>query len=61
MLDAYIIEELKRRERQRERTRDDRRPRVRIPPPEQRAPTDSDGSPGKKTPDSDRGVVIIEP
>jgi len=55
MLDAYVIEEIKRRERHRER---DDRPVVQIPvpqPPEERRPDekDDDGT-------GDRGVVIID-
>jgi hypothetical protein len=54
MLDAYVIEEIKRRERQRER---DDRPVVQIPvpttpPPPDRRPDDEGGD--------DRGVVIID-
>lgn len=56
MLDAYVIEEIKRRERQRER---DDRPVVQIPvppapPPPDRRPDDDDGG------GDDRGVVIID-
>ena len=55
MLAAYVIEEIKRRERHRER---DDRPVVQIPvpqPPEERRPDekDDDGT-------GDRGVVIID-
>ncbi len=54
MLDAYVIEEIKRRERQREL---DDRPVVQVPlpsPPPDRGPDrkDDDGA--------DRGVVIID-
>ncbi len=54
MLDAYVIEEIKRRER--ERTRDDR-PAVElpIPPP---APPAREGDGGDRK--DDRGVVIID-
>jgi len=54
MLDAYVIEEIKRRDR--ERTRDDR-PVVELP-----LPSPSPPSPGGKDDDrkSDRGVVIID-
>jgi hypothetical protein len=54
MLDAYVIEEIKRRDR--ERSRDDR-PVVELPLPPPAAP-----SPGGKDDDrkGDRGVVIID-
>ncbi len=55
MLDAYVIEEIKRRER--EKSRDDR-PVVELPlPPSapERAPDPEDGDG-----DRDRGVVIID-
>jgi hypothetical protein len=58
MLDAYVIEEIKRRERQRER---DDRPVVQIPvpppapPPDRRPGGDDDDEGG-----GDRGVVIID-
>jgi len=53
MLDAFIIEEIKRRER--ERTADDR-PAVElpVPPPPEPARDRDDDRPG------DRGVVIID-
>jgi hypothetical protein len=56
MLDAYVIEEIKRRERGRER---DDRPAVELPvPPADRPP---DGDPGDQPgDDADRGVVIID-
>jgi hypothetical protein len=53
MLDAYVIEEIKRRERGRER---DERPAAELPvspPPDQRP---SEPAPGR----SDRGVVVID-
>lgn len=55
MLDAYVIEEIKRREQHRER---DDRPVIQIPvpppaPPPDRGPDDDDGG-------GDRGVVIID-
>lgn len=55
MLDAYVIEEIKRRERQRER---DDRPVVQVPvpaPPERRPDRPDDDGPG-----GDRGVIIID-
>ncbi len=54
MLDAYVIEEIKRRER--DRSRDDR-PAVELPLPPAVPP-----SPGREDDDrkNDRGVVIID-
>jgi hypothetical protein len=55
MLDAYVIEEIKRRERHRER---DDRPVVQIPVP----PPGPPGRPDEKDDDEsrDRGVIIID-
>ncbi len=54
MLDAYVIEEIKRRER--ERSRDDR-PAVELPlPPPAPPPADRPDGDSK----DDRGVVIID-
>ncbi len=53
MLDAYVIEEIRRRER--ERGRDDR-PAVELPVPP--PPASDDGEGGQRPPD--RGVVIID-
>jgi hypothetical protein len=55
MLDAYVIEEIKRRER--ERGRDDR-PSIELPLP----PPPPPGSPPSREQDDrgDRGVVIID-
>ncbi len=56
MLDAFIIEEIKRRERQPGR---DDRPAVELPrppPPSDPAASEDAGKP----PDPDRGVVIID-
>ncbi len=52
MLDAFIIDEIKRREREAERRRDEKRPRPDPPPPP--APLEDD------EPAKDRGVVIID-
>ncbi len=55
MLDAYVIEEIKRRER--DRSRDDR-PVVELP-----VPPPTHRSPDRERPDgdgNDRGVVIID-
>jgi hypothetical protein len=56
MLDAYVIDEIKRREQGRGREHD-KRPTAEIPPPGPPAP------PPEKQPggsDGDRGVVIID-
>ena len=56
MLDAYVIEEIKRREH--ERSRDDR-PAVELPLPPPAPPTrDRDDDRGDRK--DDRGVVIID-
>ena len=54
MLDAFVIEEIKRRER--ERAREDR-PVAELPLPQ---PPGGEGSSSGDTGDSDRGVVIID-
>ncbi len=54
MLDAYIIEEIRRREREQEQRRDRDRPRQELPLPE-RPPERSDDPE-----ESDRGVIIID-
>ncbi len=55
MLDAFIIEEIKRREEERQRRQDDNRPRQELPIP-QRPPRRDEPD----EPESDRGVVIID-
>jgi hypothetical protein len=55
MLDAYIIEEIKRRDR--ENSVDDR-PVVELPLPQPPEPAHHDDGP--RDPDRDRGVVIID-
>ncbi len=55
MLDAYVIEEIKRRERQRER---DDRPVVELPLPPPAPPGGAEG--GDRDRKDDRGVVIID-
>ncbi|MFO0581047.1 MAG: hypothetical protein U0229_02135 [Anaeromyxobacter sp.] len=59
MLDAYVIEEIKRRERERQR---DDRPAIElpVPPPDDRRRPDSGGGGGGDDGDHDRGVVIID-
>jgi hypothetical protein len=54
MLDAYVIEEIKRRERHRER---DERPALDLPLPPPTAPGRDDRDDDHK---DDRGVVIID-
>lgn len=56
MLDAFIIEEIKRREREAERIRDEQRPRQELPLPVRREPSreHDDGE------ESDHGVAIID-
>ncbi len=55
MLDAFIIEEIKRREQERERRRDSDVPSVQIPLPESdRAPQQSEEEKPR------RGVIIID-
>ena len=57
MLDAFVIEEIKRREG--ERTRDDR-PVVELPLPKPQAPSDEGSQNGGEGEAPDRGVVIID-
>lgn len=55
MLDAYVIEEIKRRDRQKQR---DERPAAELPVPSAPArPSNRDDEPRK---DHDRGIVIID-
>lgn len=54
MLDAFIIEEIKRREREREE-RDTERPAIHIPPPEPSRPAHQ-----SEEEKPNRGVVIID-
>lgn len=55
MLDAFIIEEIKRREREEERRREEQRPRVEIPQLPEEEPVRPSG---EEKPE--RGVVIID-
>ena len=57
MLDAYVIEEIKRRER--ERGRDDR-PAVELPLPPPAAPSRDGGGNDDDDHKDDRGVAIID-
>ena len=56
MLDAYVIEEIKRRERERGK---DERPAIELPVPPP-PPPDGPRDPGQKDDRGDRGVVIID-
>jgi hypothetical protein len=55
MLDAYVIEEIRRRDR--DKSRDDR-PVVELPLPQPARRPDRDETPSRD--DDDRGVVIID-
>lgn len=54
MLDAYVIDEIRRREQHRDR---DERPTAEVPPPAAPAQPPEKGPDGA---DRDRGVVIID-
>jgi hypothetical protein len=54
MLDAFIIDEIKRREEERHRRQDENRPRQELPIPHRPPRHEDDPAP------SDRGVVIID-
>lgn len=56
MLDAFIIEEIKRKEREAERRRDEQRPRIELPLPPSRKKEDEEDKRDKP----DRGVIIID-
>ena len=58
MLDAYIIDEIKRQEEEKRRKEEQDRPRIDPPPP---APPSNEEIPKKPDADADRGVVIINP
>jgi hypothetical protein len=55
MLDAFIIEEIRRREQEAERRRDEQRPRPELPIP-QHPPSRKE----EEEPSNDRGVTIID-
>ena len=57
MLDAFIIEEIRRREREAEQRRDRDRPRQELPLPERRPVPYEREAPEEP---SERGVVIID-
>jgi hypothetical protein len=57
MLDAYVIDEIKRRERGRER---EIRPTVEVPAPNPLGPPTPPPAEGPDGGDRDRGVVIID-
>ena len=57
MLDAFIIEEIKRRDQQ---DRREDRPVVELPVPPPPGPSRSDRAPDNDRPQPDRGVVIID-
>jgi len=54
MLDAFIIEEIKKRERE----QDSQRPRIELPLPEPRPQRQNDGREDDEQPE--RGVIIID-
>lgn len=56
MLDAFIIDELRRREREEERRRDEAFPRLEIP----LAPSDLPYEPKEKEEKPSRGVIIVD-
>ena len=56
MLPPFIIEEIRRREREEQARRDDSQPRLELPLPGRRDPS----PPSTKNDDGDRGVIIID-
>jgi hypothetical protein len=57
MLDAYIIEEIKRREEEKRRREESQRPALEIP----LYPPDADSNPAKREEETpQRGVIIID-
>lgn len=56
MLDAFIIEEIRRREQEAERRREQNRPRQELPVPQRTPPARE----REEDEPSDRGVVIID-
>lgn len=58
MLDAFIIDEIRKREQQVEIERDNERPRQELPVPQKRIPDKEDEEDPNKTPDED--VMIID-
>ena len=57
MLDAFIIEEIRRREQEAERRREESRPRQELPIPQKPPPS---GDRERDEEPSDRGVTIID-
>lgn len=55
MLDVFIIEEIKRREREREIQQEDNRPRKELP-----LPQEPEQPPRRQDEEDDRGVVIVD-
>jgi len=55
MLDAFIIDEIRRREQEAERRRDQQRPRQELPIPSHEPVRPEEDEPG-----NDRGVTIID-
>ncbi len=62
MLDAFIIEELRRREEAEQRKQERDRPRLEMPvhDPSNYSRTEPSRDEGDEEPKSDRGVIIIE-
>jgi len=56
MLPPFIIEEIRRREREEQARHDEQQPRLELPIPGRRDPS----PPSTKRDDSDRGVIIID-
>lgn len=60
MLDAFIIDEIRRRKEERDLEGDLHRPRAELPVPERPTRQSDDDEPPGGDPDGDRGVVIID-
>lgn len=56
MLPPFIIEEIRKREREEQARHDEQQPRLELPIPGRRDPS----PPSTKNPDADRGVIIID-
>ena len=57
MLDAFIIEQIRKRE---ERAREQQRPFLELPLPSQPRPENGDEAPQKREEEPDRGVIVID-